>query len=199
LLQAIRLAAPPGSGVLASRFSSGQTSFPRVLFDVETFLETLYQRGLVLKDGVDNPRPSPELNGSPEKSDSNQNCAHRTPGDPLRAGRMHDSGFAEGDAFRRGLCGKALLGKELHLQNARRVDLPVQFQMCAVLQHDPQRRGERTEPSGMGIGFTATRGPGPLISRASDILIAAIAAARDRLLSLVEPRKRRPRAVKSYQ
>jgi hypothetical protein len=34
---------------------------------------------------------------------------------------------------------------------------------------------------------------------ASDILIAAIAEARDRLLSLVDPRKRRPRAAKSYQ
>jgi hypothetical protein len=69
----------PIADALASRFSSGQTSFPRVLFDVETFLETLYQRGLVLKDGVDNPRPSPELNGSPEKSDSDQNAPTARP------------------------------------------------------------------------------------------------------------------------
>jgi hypothetical protein len=40
---------------------------------------------------------------------------------------------------------------------------------------------------------------GSLISRASDILIAAIAVARGRLLSLVEPWKRRPRAAKSSQ
>jgi radical SAM protein with 4Fe4S-binding SPASM domain len=69
----------PIADALASRFSTGQTSPPQVLSDVENFLETLYQRGLVLKDGADNPRSRPEPHGSPEKTDSDQNAPTARP------------------------------------------------------------------------------------------------------------------------
>jgi hypothetical protein len=185
LLQAIRLAAPPGSGVLASRFSSGQTSFPRVLFDVETFLETLYQRGLVLKDGVDNPRPSPELNGSPEKSDSDQNAPTARPvirsvQEECMTPDLQKETRSVADYVEKLYWEKSYIYK-MHVELTYRCNF--KCVQCYNTTHKgaekelslPEWESALQQLADLGRSF-----PGP-----SDILIAAIAVARGRLLSLL--------------